>query len=347
MQRHCARVRRAPSIVLSQSQRSQLQAWCRGRSTPFRIVIRSWIVLLAASGKSDREICRILRTNPITVARWRARYALFGTEGIRTEAPHAGSPPPVSEAVTRRIIHQTLRGSAADGRRWSSRALAREMGVSHTSVQRIWKKHGLSPDRSRTLHLALDPRFRPLQLDLSGVYVNPPHRVVVLAFARLPYRAGASSRSPYARPDRRPQHAGPWILDLMGALDLLEQHEISHRSRRYLDAELLSFIRAVYERNKTKERIVLFVVSDAAILPPTIARWLGRHPNTSAELSSEVGAWKRRILQSARSGSRSNSTAMAPVGLPEFLAAVVRWQRRGQGGYRPFAWIEERSARAF
>lgn len=339
-------MRRAPPVVLNQSQRSQLQAWCRGGSTPFRIVIRSWIVLLAASGKSDRDICRILRTNPITVARWRSRFVLFGPEGIRTEAPHTGAPASISEATTRRIIRKTLKEQARDGRCWSTRSLAREAGVSHTTVQRIWKAQGLRPKRRRSIRLAPDVHFPSTALDLGGVYVNPPHRAVALTFDRGPNTTGGSS---HPRPRSRvplAHHEGPWIMDLIAGLDSLEQHELSYRSRRYLDAELLTFVRSVLERNKAKEKIVVLLASDTPNVPRSLARWLGRHAHVSAEISPGVEAWKRRLFLSARSGPDSELVGMVPAGLPEFLSAVNRWRQAGLKGSGPFAWIEERPLKA-
>ena len=86
---------RLPRIVLRPDQYVALVRWSRGGSTPYRLVKRAQIVLLASEGRNNREIARAVGVNPITVRRWRSRFRLLGLEGIRRDAPRLGSPPPV------------------------------------------------------------------------------------------------------------------------------------------------------------------------------------------------------------------------------------------------------------
>jgi len=329
--------------VLSERQRSQLQAWSRGRSTPFRIVIRSWIVLLASSGKSNREICRILRTNPITVARWRSRFNLFGTDGIRTEAPHGGSPLPLSDEVVRAIVRKTLEGSSR-ARRWSSRSLAREMGVSHTTVERVWRRHELRPLRTQAHRLAIGLRPRPKLSALAGVYVNPPQRAVVFAFGER------GAPVPAARPSRAVRasfrHAEPWIMDLIGGLDALERHELRSDSRRFVVAELVTFFRAIGERAGKDQRLLVLLESSTPELPVPLQRWLRRHPRIRVQACLGTDAWKRRLLELVHRTGETTGPAAGPEGLPDFLDAVGAWRRAREGAHGPFAWSREKPATA-
>ena len=79
-------MRVAPTIILAPEEREQLERWSRGRSTPQRLVLRSKIVLLASQRKTNKEIIEELNTNPVTVGRWRSRFALLRIEGIRRDA---------------------------------------------------------------------------------------------------------------------------------------------------------------------------------------------------------------------------------------------------------------------
>ena len=336
-------MREATPVVLSDSQRSQLQAWCRGRLAPYRVMLRSWIVLLAASGKSNREISRILHTNPITVARWRSRFALFGTEGIRKEAPHSGSPDPVPERVARRIVDKTLQELPREGHRWTTRSLGREVGVSHTTVQRIWRGQGLRPGRPRRIRLLVSPRFTPALLNLGGVYINPPHRAVALTFESG--RTSFENTGSYVRNPRTPRarSTSPWILELIGALDSLEQHELFHRSKRFLNPELLSFFRSVYEQNDEKEKIVVFMESGTPAISSSLTRWLRRHPRISVEISPGTAAWEQKLIRTVREGTSSGQALGPPPSLPGFIAAVERWRRTEDGRHVPFAWIARSS----
>jgi transposase len=342
-----ALVRRVLPVVLSSEQHSQLDRWSRGGSTPYRLVIRSRIVLLASFGYSNREIARILNTNPITVARWRSRFALLGVEGIRKEAPRNGSPPPVSEEVVRRVIYKTMRERPRNRLHWSTRSLAREVGVSHSTVRRIWKSHGIRPNRSRVAELAENSPFRPKQIDLVGVYVNPPQRAAVISFGeRLPtFREG-----PNLRPEEESQVdvgvGSPWMAELVTTLNLLDRRGPLHSSRRHINQEFLSFLRLVHDRRTGGERMVLLAEANGSVLSPQLVHWLHRHPQVSTELCLDSESWKRTVLKSIQNGTETHETESPPGGLQGFLSAAARWREESDDGRRPFAWSKDRSLAA-
>lgn len=304
-------------------------------------MLRSWIVLLAASGKSNREICRILHTHPITVARWRSRFVLFGTEGIRKEAPHSGSPDPVSERLARRIVHKTLHERPRGDHRWSTRSLGREVGVSHTTVERIWRAQGLRPGRARRIRLLVHPRLPPPLLDLGGVYINPPHRAVALTFESSRTSPGIARSSVRNPRTPRASSASPWILELVGALELLEQHELLHGSKRFRDPELLSFLRSVYEQTEEQVRVVVLMESPTPKPSSSLTRWLRRHPRVSVEITPGAAAWEQRLVRTVRESTGWSRARGPPPSLPGFISAVERWRGTDGAPPAPFAWVAE------
>jgi transposase len=134
----------APAINLSDSDRMLLERWARGRSTPARLVLRSKIALLAASGLRNKEIAQELRCGTKTVCLWRRRFAQGGIAGIEKDAPRGGKRSQASEALVEQIIHKTLHESPPHRFRWSTRSLAACLGTSPAMVQRVWKTHGLT-----------------------------------------------------------------------------------------------------------------------------------------------------------------------------------------------------------
>ena len=137
-------MRVAPAIKLSDSDRMILERWARGRSTPARLVLRSKIALLAASGLLNKEIARELRCSTKTVCLWRHRFAQRGIPGIEKDAPRGGKRTKKSEVLVQQIIHKTLHESPPRRSRWSTRSLAAALGTSPAMVQRVWKTHGLT-----------------------------------------------------------------------------------------------------------------------------------------------------------------------------------------------------------
>ncbi len=136
-------MRVASAITLSDSDRLILERWARGRSTPARLVVRSKIALLAASGLRNKAIAQELRCGTKTVSLWRRRFAQHGVAGIEKDAPRGGKRTEKSEVLVQQIIHKTVHELPPRRSRWSTRSLAVALGTSPATVQRVWKSHGL------------------------------------------------------------------------------------------------------------------------------------------------------------------------------------------------------------
>jgi len=149
-------VRIAASITLTLDQRSQLDAYARSRSVAQRLVERARIVLLAAEGKQNDEIANLLDIGRHTVARWRARFVKLGVAGLEKDAPRAGRAPTVDAQA---IIRKTTQEKPSHATHWSTRSMARAVGVSEASVRRVWQAHGLKPHRVETFKISRDPQF--------------------------------------------------------------------------------------------------------------------------------------------------------------------------------------------
>ena len=107
----------APEITLTDEERTVLECWSRGRSTPARLVLRSRIVLLAAEGKMNQEIAPRLKTALKTVSLWRRRFAEQRVAGIEKDAPRGGRPK-TGKRMARLIVEKTTRGRPANATHW-------------------------------------------------------------------------------------------------------------------------------------------------------------------------------------------------------------------------------------
>lgn len=333
---------KAPRLTLTEEQQQLLEKWSRGGSTPYRLVLRSQIVLLAAQGCSQRSTARRLRINPITVARWRSRFLLFGIEGIRHEAPRLGSPPPVSGRLVRTILRKTLFERPPHASRWSTRSLARAVGVSHSTVRRIWKAYDVRPPRSRVGMLARDLRFRPKSIDVVGVYVNPPQRAVAISLRNedgpRPEQPTGGHASPSPPHDRM---GTSWMDDLTTTLNLLDHHELKGSAHRLVDREFLSFLHSVQERRQAREQIQLLAESAASAPPVPLTRWLQRHPEFSARVSVGNASLRQIVVDWFGDDSTRRPADNPPSSLPRLRTAVERWVHETSNGPRPFAWTRE------
>ena len=130
-------------------------------------------------------IVRAVAKSKRTVARWQKRYLALGAAGLRGDASRPGRKPLLSAAVIARVVHMTLHEKPQAATHWSIRSMAAAVGLSRSSVQRIWRAHGLKPHLTKTFKLSNDKRFVDKVVDIVGLYLNPPDKALV-SFLNLP-----------------------------------------------------------------------------------------------------------------------------------------------------------------
>src|SRR3954469_6539683 len=167
----------AIEITLSGEERVQLEAWARRRTTAQ--ALRSRIVLAAADGVKNTQIALRLGVGRPMVTKWRSRFAEQRLDGLLAE-PRPGRPRTISDEQVDEVIVKTLETTPKDATHWSTRSMAKEVGLTQNAVLRIWHAFGLQPHRQDTFKLSSDPQFVEKVHDVVGLYLNPPERAVVL-----------------------------------------------------------------------------------------------------------------------------------------------------------------------
>lgn len=134
-------------VVLSPDEKHILERYARRHSTPQGLAMRARIVLLAASGASNKDVAAALRTSRLTVSKWRTRFLDARMNGLADRA-RSGAPRRLRDDDLERIISMTLMSRPPGAERWSTRSLARATGFAHTTVSRIWRAFALTPKRN-------------------------------------------------------------------------------------------------------------------------------------------------------------------------------------------------------
>jgi transposase len=196
------------AIDLEADVRRKLEQQARGRSTAARVVLRSRIVLLAADGLQNKQIAAALNVAPRMVTLWRGRFLELGIEGLLKDAPRPGRTPSITTEVTAALIAKTTQSTPANATHWSTRTMAREMGVSKASVSRIWRANGLKPHRVESFKVSNDPLFADKLDAIVGLYLNPPEHALVLS-VDAKSQIQALDRNPAGPADKRRAGAPP------------------------------------------------------------------------------------------------------------------------------------------
>ncbi|MBI4965481.1 MAG: IS630 family transposase [Desulfomonile tiedjei] len=169
-------------LQMTEDQRQQLETWVRGKTTPQRVAFRAHICILAADGLPVTDIAQRMNTSRPTVLVWKKRFEEQGPEGLVRDAPRGPSPRKLDEATTEAIIETTLNSTPPDSEHWTTRALAKALGVSNATVARIWKSHGIKPKKKKGRRSAKDKPVKETGSELRAVYFDPPiHALIVSA----------------------------------------------------------------------------------------------------------------------------------------------------------------------
>ena len=176
-----ARGPKPASIVLTAEEREFLRRLVRRRGAGQAAVMRARIVLAAdaepqTTNKAIAVHLGVSRQNVIT---WRQRFLAHRLDGL-VDAPRSGAPRRVGDEAVERMITLTLEEQPAGATHWSTRDMARKVGMSQTMVSRVWRAFGLQPHRSETFKLSRDPAFVDKVRDVVGLYLDPPERALVL-----------------------------------------------------------------------------------------------------------------------------------------------------------------------
>lgn len=170
-------------MSVTQEQRSTLENWARRPKTAQALALRARIILACAEGKPNGVVARLTRVRQQTVCKWRSRFINRGLEGLLDE-PRPGTPRRVSDADVEKVLTTTLESLPREATHWSTRSLAKQSGLSRSTISRIWRAFGLQPHRSETFKLSKDPLFIDKVRDIVGLYLNPPDRALVCVSMR-------------------------------------------------------------------------------------------------------------------------------------------------------------------
>src|SRR6476469_4860803 len=271
------------TIALTAVDRRRLGAIVGNRNVPQKHAWRAEIVLLTADGLGTVEIMRRTGKSKTCVWRWQERFAAEGVDGLLRDKTRPPRVPPLGQEVIDQVVALTATEPPHEATHWTGAAMAKAAGVSVSSVQRIWRAHGLAPHRVRRFKLTNDPYFVPKLRDIVGLYVDPPAHAVVLSVDEKS-QIQALDRTQPGLP-MKPGRAGTMTHDykrnatttLFAALDVLKGEVIGRCMPQHRHQEFLKFLKTI--DRSTPKRLDIHCIADnyATHKKQEVKDWLARH----------------------------------------------------------------------
>jgi transposase len=335
----------AVQIQLSEPERLQLEAWTRRRTSAQALAQRSRIVLLAAEGLKNTEIAERVGVSRNMAATWRSRFARHRLDGL-TDEPRPGRPRTISDEQVDAVITKTLESTPRDATHWSTRSMAREVGLTQTAVSRIWRAFGLQPHRQDTFKLSKDPLFVDKVHDVVGLYLNPPERAVVLCVDEksqiqaldrtapiLPMLPGVPERATH---DYR--RAG--TSSLYAALDLSSGKVIGRLHSRHRAIEFKQFLQAIDREVPADLGIHIVLDNSSTHKTPAIQKWLLAHPRFSLHFTPTSSSWLNLVERWFGELTSKLLKRGAHRSVSALNADIRAWIETWNDNPRPFVWTK-------
>jgi transposase len=337
--------RTAIAIVLTDSERQELDGLARRRRTAQGLARRARIVLLSAAGLQNKDIAGRINADGETVGIWRRRFAERGIDGLYDE-PRPGAPRQIGDDAIAETIRRTLEETPADATHWSLRGMARATGYAPSTIHRLWKAFGLQPHRVETFKLSTDPFFVEKVRDIVGLYMAPPERALVLCVDEksqiqaldrtrplLPMRPG--------QPERRTHdYKRHGTLSLFAALDIATGKVIGRCYQRHRSQEFLKFLREIDAHVPDGLDLHLVMDNYATHKTKPVRNFIAKRPRWHIHLTPTSASWINQVERFFADLTAKQIRRGVHRSTRDLRAAIERYIETVNAQPKPFRWVK-------
>jgi len=287
-------------LVLTEAERGELQALAVRRKTAQAVALRARIVLACADGMDNNTVAERLKVTKQTVSKWRGRFVKYRRDGL-LDAPRSGAPRSIEDERVEAVIAKTLESVPKGATHWSTRLMARDMGMTQNAILRIWHAFGLKPHRQETFKLSTDPLFVEKVRDIVGLYLNPPLKAMVLCVDEKSQIQALDRTQPLlplspGLPEKRTHdYVRHGTTTLFAALDVATGKVIGETHRRHRSSEFLRFLRTIEANVPSKLDIHLVMDNYGTHKTDTIKRWLAARPRFHVHFTPTSASWLNQV----------------------------------------------------
>ncbi len=286
-------------LRLQPKERTSLQAVLRSNRWPAGWARRARVLLLLDQGWSVRRVQSETNMSPRLIVMWKKRWQDRGLDGL-LDQPRSGRPKKVTPEKEAAILAATENSPVPPLTHWSSRRLARRVGLSHVTVTRVWRKAGLQPHRLKRYLASPDPEFEAKAKEILGLYLNPPEKAVVVCVDEKTAIQALDRTQPGLplRPGKPERHSVEYVrhgtVSLLAALEVHSgkvqtrcvNHHTSQEFVRFLDQAL---------RGQRRKKVHLILDNLSVHKTAAVRAWLERHRNVQLHFTPTYSSWLNQV----------------------------------------------------
>jgi len=339
------RGRQPKIIVITAEQQHELERLVRRTRENRGVAFRARIILLSARGLIGLEICKKLRTTNRTVYSWRKRFLAGGTDALYDEKK-PGMPRKISDDKIEDVVVKTLESRPKEATHWSTRMMAKKVGLSQSAISRIWRTFGLKPHRASTFTLSRDPLFIEKVRDVVGLYMSPPANALVLSVDEKSQIQALNRTQPIlplapgSEEKRTPDYDRHGTTTLFAALNVKTGKVMGQCYPRHRSIEFKKFLEHIEESTPKRLEIHMILDNYGTHKSPMIQRWLVRHPRFHLHFIPTHSSWLNLVerwfgLLTERQIKRGSHTSVS-----ELKRAIEVYIDQTNRERKPFVWTK-------
>jgi transposase len=328
---------------LSDAERETLQRWVRRHSSAQALALRSRIVLACAEGLTNQQVAAAERVHPVTVGKWRRRFATDRLEGL-CDAPRPGAERTIADETIEAVIVDTLESTPGEDTHWSTRGLAAKHGISKTTVAEIWRAFGLKPWQQDNFKVSPDPDLIEKVRDLVGLYMNPPVAAAVFAVDEKPQIQALDRTAPtlpmLATTPQRATHdyERNGTVDLFAALDIASGTVISDIRTSHTQDDFIAFMNKINREVPAELDVHIILDNLSTHKTPKVQRWLLRHRRFHLHFTPTYGSWMNLVERWFSALTTKKLQRSAHRSAKELAADIRAWVDTWNEDPKPFVW---------
>jgi transposase len=332
------------SFDVSAADRTRLRLLVSDRNTPAKVVWRAKIILASADGLGTMAIMRATGKSKPCVWRWQERFAAEGVDGLTRDKTRKPGRARLSAAVKRKVLAKTSSEAPPNATHWSVRSMAKVMGISHTSVQRIWAEAGLKPHLVRRFKISSDPNFEEKVSDVVGLYMSPPDRALVLcvddksqiqALDRtqpgLPLKRGRSATMTH-------DYKRHGTTTLFAALDVKSGLVIGECQPRHRAKEFIRFLKRIDRAVLRHLDVHLVLDNYGTHKTAEVKAWLAKHPRFKLHFTPTSASWLNLVERFFAEITTKRIRRGTFTSVTELEDAIHDYLDRHNADPKPFVW---------
>jgi transposase len=331
------------TFTVSAAEREELAARKRSRTLPSEDVRRARLILMLADGDSFTTIQTALECNRSYISRWKQRFESGGLSALYSR--HAGrAPAKEATKLEAKILAKTQRKPTDGSTHWSTRKLARELGVNHMRVARVWQRARLQPHRLEHYVLSDDPQFETKAADVIGLYLNPPQHAAVFCVDEKTAIQALDRLDPVLplSPGRAERHGFEYYrhgtLSLYAALNTKTGEVIGKTAARHTSEEFVAFLSDILAHQPKDREIHIIADNLSAHKTKRVEDFLKTHRNLTIHYTPTYSSWLNQVELWFGKIERDVIARGIFTSIPDLRRKIMRYIHEGNKVPRPIKW---------